>query len=55
MSGIDDLKALYGLPMKSKLKFEEEQIAKLRENEKRKRKEKLYSYHSKSHLVYKNM
>lgn len=43
MSDIENLKACYGLPMKPKLKSEEEErIAKLRENEKRKRKEKLY-------------
>lgn len=44
MSDNEDLKAFYGLPMKTKLKSEEERIAKLRENEKRKRKEKLHSY-----------
>ena len=44
MSDNEDLKAFYGLPMKPKLKSEEERIAKLRENEKRKRKEKLHSY-----------
>ena len=49
MSDIDNSKAFYGLTMKSKLRFEEERVAKIREREKRKRKEKLYSYNSISH------
>ena len=44
MSDTEDLTAFYGLPMKPKLKSEEERIAKLREYEKRKRIEKLHSY-----------
>ena len=49
MSDVDDLKVFHGSMMKPKLKSEEERIAKWREDEKRKRKEKLYSYRPKSH------
>ncbi len=56
MSNVDDSKGFYGLTMQPKLKSEEKQIAKIRENEneKRKRKEKLYSYCPESHTVCKN-
>jgi len=54
MSNVDDSKGFPGLMMKPKLRSEEIQIAKIRENEKRKRKDKLYSYRSESHYVCKN-
>ena len=44
MSNIDYLKTLYGLVMKPNLRAEEEQLAKIRERQRRERKEKLYSY-----------
>ena len=49
MSDIDDLKVFYGMAMKPKLSAEEERVAKKREHQRRERKEKLYSYSSKSH------
>ena len=42
MNDINDLRAFYDLPVK--LRFEEERVAKIRERERRERKEKLYSY-----------
>ena len=48
MSNIDDLKMLYGLVTKPNLSAEEEQLAKIRERQRRERKEKLYSYPLKS-------
>ena len=47
MSNIDDLKMLYGLVTKPK-QSAEEQLAKIRERQRRERKEKLYSYPLKS-------
>ena len=44
MSDIDNLKVICGLVMKPKLSTEEEQAAKIRERQRRERKEKLYSY-----------
>ena len=49
MSDVDDLKEIYDLVSKSKLNTEEKQVAddllaKMRERQKRERKEKLYSY-----------
>ena len=55
MSNVDDSKGFSGLMMRPKLISEEIQIAKIRENEKRKRKEKLYSCRSESHTVCKNL
>ena len=50
MSDIDNLKVFYGLVMKpTKLSTEEQRVAKIRENQRRERKEKLYSSGSKSH------
>lgn len=43
MSSIDNLKMFYGLPMKLK-QNDEERLAKIRERQKRERKERLYSY-----------
>ena len=49
MNDVDDLKEIYDLVSKSKLNTEEKQVAddllaKMRERQKRERKEKLYSY-----------
>ena len=49
MNDADDLKEFYGLVSKSKLSAEEKRVAddllaKMRERQKRERKEKLYSY-----------
>jgi len=49
MSDTENLKAFYGLVMKPKLGAEEERLAKIRERQRRERKEKLYSYPSKRH------
>jgi hypothetical protein len=46
MSDVDDLKAFYDLAMKPELSLEEKRLAKIRYHQKRKRKEKLYSYPS---------
>ena len=43
---IDDLNAFYSFAMKPKLSTEEEQLAKIRERQRRQRKEELYSYPS---------
>jgi|LGVF01.1.fsa_nt_gb hypothetical protein len=42
MNDIDDLRAFYDLAVK--LRSEEERVAKIRQRERRERKEKLYSY-----------
>ena len=44
MSDIDDLKAFYSLVMKPKLSAEDKRLAKIRERQRRERKEKLYSF-----------
>ncbi len=44
MSDIEYLKDFYGVVKKPKLYIEVERIAKLRERQRRERKEKLYSY-----------
>ena len=46
MSDIDELKALYDLALKLELSLEEQRLAKIRERQRRERKEKLYSYPS---------
>ena len=46
MSNINDSKAYYGLVMKPNPSTEEEQLAKMREVQRRERKVKLYSYPS---------
>ncbi len=44
MSDIDNLKTFCSLVMKSKLSSRDEQLAKIRERQRRERKEELYSY-----------
>ena len=44
MSDIEYLKEFYGLVKKPKFSVEEERIAKIREHQRRERKEKLYSF-----------
>ncbi len=44
MSDIDDIKVSYDLVMKPKLSVEENQLAKIREQQRRERKQKLYSF-----------
>ena len=48
MNNIDNLKEFYGLLKKPKQNVEEERLAKIRERQRRERKEELYSYRSKS-------
>lgn len=49
MSNVNDLKASNGLLIKPKQDTEEARLAKIREQQKRERKERLYSSGSKSH------
>ncbi len=44
MSDIDDIKVSYDLVIKPKLSVEDNQLAKIREQQRRERKEKLYSF-----------
>jgi len=44
MSDINNSKELYGLVKKPKLSAEKERLAKIRERQRRERKEELYSY-----------
>ena len=48
MSDTDNLKTFYGLMMKSKQSVKDEWLAKIREHQRRKRKEELYSCSMKS-------
>ncbi|MCG6936778.1 MAG: hypothetical protein LJE83_01210 [Gammaproteobacteria bacterium] len=49
MSGSNDSKALNGLLIKPGSRAEEDQLAKIREHQRRERKEKLYSSGLKNH------